>query len=123
MRCCALPAVKGNPGAAYLTLANGGSNDATMAAVSITGAQSASMHQTMGMAMTPLNSVVVKAGQTVKFAPGGLHAMVMGIVPTMEPGGASEITVTFADGDKISAPLKLEAAGAMGGAMDMEMKH
>ncbi len=109
----ALPAVKGNPGAAYFTLVNASAANATVAAVSVTGADKGEMHQTSGTSMAAVSSVVVKPGATLKFAPGGFHVMVFGIAPTLEAGGSSEITVTFADGDKVSAPLKLEAAGAM----------
>lgn len=116
-----LPAVKGNPGAAYFTLANTSANPTTVAAISIAGAEKAEMHQTSGNSMAAVKSIVVKPGASLKFAPGGYHVMVFGIAPTLVAGGQSEITVVFADGDKVSAPLKLDPVGAM--AMDHGDMH
>ena len=36
----------------------------------------------------------------------------------LKAGGTTEMTITFLDGDKISAPLKIEAMGAAAGGMD-----
>ena len=52
----------------------------------------------------------------MKFEPGKLHVMVFNPGATLKAGGTTEMTITFADGDKSSAPLKIEAAGGgMGG--------
>ena len=112
-----LPAVRGNPGAAYFTLTNGGAAPATLAAVWIDGADKAEMHETAGGSMAPLAALEVKPGETVAFEPGAKHVMAFGLKPGLEPGGEAEMTVTFADGDKLSAPLKLEAAGGGDGSM------
>ncbi|HMO69937.1 MAG TPA: copper chaperone PCu(A)C, partial [Novosphingobium sp.] len=42
-----LPAVKGNPGAAYFTLANGNDTAASLVAVAIDGAGRTEMHETV----------------------------------------------------------------------------
>ncbi len=110
-----LPAVKGNPAGAYFTLTNNGDKTTTLAAVSITSSARAEMHETSGGSMAPLASVEIKPGETVKFERGGKHVMAFELDPALTPGAAGEITLTFADGDKVSAPLKLEAPG---GAMD-----
>ncbi len=112
-----LPAVKGNPGVAYFAIENGSSSTVSVAAVSIDGAVKAEMHQTMGTAMEPVARVDVAAGTTIKFEPGALHVMAYGLDGKVQPGGTVELTVTFTDGDKISAPLKVESRGeaAMGG--------
>jgi copper(I)-binding protein len=113
-----LPAVKGNPGAAYFTLANGSDKAASLAAVSIDGATKAEMHETMGGSMAPLAALEVKADESVKFERGGKHVMVFELAPTVSAGGSVEMTLTFADGDKLSAPLKVEAVGG-----DIEHMH
>lgn len=117
-----LPAVSGNPGAAYFTLANQGSGTAALAAVSIDGAAKAEMHQTQGNAMTPVDRVDVAPGTSISFEPGKMHVMAFELDPKLKAGSSTEMTLTFADGDKISAQLKIEAAGAaaMGG---MDMQH
>ncbi len=108
-----LPAVKGNPGAAYFTLSNGGGAAVTLAAVSIADAQKAEMHETSGGSMAPLVNLTLKGGETVKFAPGGKHVMVFGLDSSLTAGTKAEMTLTFADGDKLSAPLEVMAAGQM----------
>jgi periplasmic copper chaperone A len=103
-----LPVVKGRPGAAYFSLANGGDKPATLAAISVDGAARAEVHETKGGTMTPLAALEVKPGETVKFERGGKHVMAFDVAQTLKPGGTAEMTLTFADGDKISAPLKVE---------------
>ena len=120
-----LPAVKGNPAAAYFTLTNGGQAKVSVAAVSIAGAGKAEVHQTEGGKMSKVDALDVEPGKTVKLEPGGLHVMAFDVDPALVAGGTAEVTVTFADGDKLSAPLKIEARGAAQGGMgDMEgMEH
>ncbi len=108
-----LPAVTGNPGAVYFKLANAGETDTAIVAVDVTGATRAEMHETTDTAMKPLKSVPLTSINTVIFEPGGKHVMVFGLDPAVKPGDAQEMTITFADGDKLSTPLKVEKAGAM----------
>jgi len=53
----------------------------------------------------------IKPGETITFAPGGKHVMVSDVPASAQPGGTIELTITFADGDKISAPLTVERPG------------
>ena len=108
-----LPAVSGNPGAAYFTLSNDGSGTVTLAAVSIGGSEKAEMHDVVGGAMAPLTAVTLKSGEEVKFARGGKHVMAFGLNASVTPGSKTEMTLTFADGDKLSAPLEVVAPGQM----------
>lgn len=106
-----LPVTKGNPGAAYFTLTNAGDKAATLAAVSIDGAGTAEMHESKGSTMSPLSTVAVPAGGTVLFERGGKHVMAFELADTVKPGGTAELTLTFAGGDKLSVPLRVEAMG------------
>lgn len=106
-----LPAVKGNPAAAYLSLTNSGEAQAAVAGVSIDAAESAEIHETKGGKMASVDQVDVAPGATVKFERGGLHVMAFGLKPDVAAGSTVEITLTFADGDKLSVPLKVEAVG------------
>jgi len=117
----AMPAVMGNPAAAYFTVTNGGDKPASIAAVSIDAAESAEMHETSGGSMAPLKSLEIKGGESIKFAAGGKHVMAFGIKPDLSPGSTVEMTLTFSDGDKLSAPLKVIAPG--GGGMDHGEAH
>ena len=110
-----LPAVKANPGAAYFKLANASDRDTALTAVEVAGATRAEMHETSGSEMTPLKSVPLGAANSVIFAPGGKHVMVFGLDPAIEPGATHEMTLTFADGERLTGPLKVEVAG---GAME-----
>jgi periplasmic copper chaperone A len=112
-----LPAVDGRPGVAYFSLHNGSPRPIEVAAVHIDGVARTEMHQTVGGSMQPVDSVPVEADADVTLAPGGLHVMAFDIDPALVPGGAGEITLTFAGGDKLSMPITIEAMGAAGGGM------
>lgn len=108
-----LNAVKGNPGAAYFTLANNSDEPVILAAVHIDGAGRAEMHETSGGSMGALQPSALDPKASLSFAPGGKHVMVFELDPKLAPGASVEMTLTFADGDKLSAPLKVESAGGM----------
>lgn len=110
-----LPVVKGNPGAAYFDLTNGGDKSATLAAVNIQGAEKAEMHETIGGSMAPVAALEVKPGETAKFERGARHVMAFGIADTVKAGDKVELTLTFADGDKLSASLTVEGMGGTEG--------
>ncbi len=110
-----LPAVQGNPGAVYFDVANNGGADTAIAGASVEGAQSAMLHTTVqsgGMAsMEHMDRIPLAKGATVSFAPGGNHVMAMDLSDTLKAGGSTEVTLTFADGDKVSFPAEVRAAG------------
>lgn len=106
-----LPTVKGNPAAAYFTLTNSTKAPVTIAAVAVDGAGKAQMHLTSGGEMRMLDQVEVAPGAQLKFEPGSYHVMLFDLSPKLAAGAAAELTITFADGDKVSAPLTVEAAG------------
>lgn len=110
-----LPAVSGNPGAVYFTISNGGDADLAIRSASVLGAEMAMLHQTSaegGQArMQGVNEVPVPAGEDVAFAPDGLHVMAMGLEGSMRRGGETEVTLTFANGDKVSFPAEIVAPG------------
>lgn len=111
-----LPAVRGRPGAAYFAVANRGPAPTSIAAISIDGADKAEMHETKGGSMSPLGAVEIKPGESLRFERGGKHVMVFDIAESVKAGGTAEMTLVFADGDKVSAPLRVEAAGGASGA-------
>jgi copper(I)-binding protein len=110
-----LPAVGGNPGAVYFDVANNGGADTAIAGASVEGAGSAMLHTTVqsgGMAsMQHMDSVPVAKGATVSFSPGGNHVMAMDLSDTLKAGASTEVTLTFADGDKVSFPAQVRAPG------------
>jgi copper(I)-binding protein len=107
-----LPAVEGNPGAVYFDVANSGTQNRVVRAVSVAGAGSTMLHTTVeGGGMQEATQVLVAPGETVKLEPGGKHAMAMNLADTVKPGDKAEVTVTFVGGDKISVPADVRAAG------------
>jgi copper(I)-binding protein len=116
-----LPAVKGNPGAAYFTLENKGSGAVSLAAVAIEGAARAEVHQSTAETMMPVDSMDIDPGTSVDFKPGELHVMAFELDPNLTAGSKTEVTLTFADGDKLSAMLTIETAGQA--AMGTEHEH
>lgn len=110
-----LPAVQGNPGAVYFALSNGSDKPVAIAAVDVAGAGMAMLHETMEegghSTMGEMKDPAVAPGQTLTLAPGGRHVMVFDVPATLKPGGTVEMTLTFDGGDKLSAPLAIEAPG------------
>lgn len=111
-----LPAVSGNPGAAYFVVNNGGENGATLAGVHIDGVGKTEIHETSGGSMRKLERLEIAPDGSAVFEPGGKHVMAFDISDEMKAGGVTEMTLTFADGDKISMAATIESAG---GAMPM----
>lgn len=102
-----LPVVTGRPGAVYFKLRNDGDKAASIVSAHVQGATSAEIHETKGGTMAAVKKVDVGANQSVEFAPGGLHIMVFELPADFQSGGTTELTLSFADGDKISVPLAI----------------
>lgn len=107
-----LPAVKGRPGAAYFTVSNTSDKPASLAAVHIDGAVKTEVHETKGGSMQAVKVVPVAPGAVVKFERGGMHVMAFELDDKLAAGGTTEMTLSFADGDKLSIPLAIQATGA-----------
>ena len=112
-----LPAVRGNPGAAYFTVTNGTAQPASLTGATVEGTTKAEMHETSGGSMAPLTALTVGPGAAVTFAPGGKHVMVFGVPGSLQAGAAAKLTLTFAGGQTASTSLQVTAPG--GGAEHM----
>lgn len=113
-----LPAVKGNPGAAYFTL-HGGPVENRLVEVASPQAVRAEMHDMVMaggmMKMTPIEAgVAVPAGGKVAFKSGGKHVMLYDINPKVSAGDDMVLVLTYANGRKIEVNAKAEAAGGGG---------
>jgi copper(I)-binding protein len=113
-----LPPVSGNPGAVYFTISNAGDAATTIVAASLLGAERAEMHETVStgqqMTMQELAEIPLPAGEELVFAPGGKHVMAFGLGDSLAVGGETELTLSFASGDKISFPVAIRAPGDTG---------
>ncbi|MDG2535396.1 copper chaperone PCu(A)C [Sphingomonas sp. HITSZ_GF] len=110
-----LPAVAGQPGAAYFTVHGGPAQD-TLLAVSTPAAIRAELHESMKgdhgmMSMAPLKDVAVPAGGTLAFAPGGRHVMLFSIGPAVKPGQKIPLSLSFASGKTLKLDAKVVGAG------------
>lgn len=111
-----LPPVKGNPAAVYFDVKNEGQRAVTIRAADVADAKSAMMHGMVDnggtMTMAELVPQALKPGETLAFAPGGNHVMAFDLSPEMTPGAKTELTLTIAGGDKVSAEAVVKAAGS-----------
>ena len=110
-----MPAVSGNPAAIYFDLAYTGDRDTVIRRVDVAGAQSATLHETVeqdgSASMVETFQHRIAAGETVKFEPGGLHVMAMGLASDITEGAQVEVTLTFVGGDKASFLAPVQGAG------------
>jgi copper(I)-binding protein len=110
-----LPAVAGNPGAAYFTL-HGDEKDGRLISISSPQAGRTEMHDVKMeggmMTMTPIdNGLAIPKGATIKFETGGRHAMLFDMKPGLKAGDKVTLTFTYSDGHKVSVDATGEAPG------------
>ena len=113
----ALPAVPGDPAAAYFTIMNNSERDLTIRSGEVAGGGSGVLHQVgewnLEPSMDEIMQVSLPAGETAEFEPAGLHVMVMQPDTSWQPGGEGELTLTFVGGDTCRFPISYRAAGDM----------
>lgn len=110
-----LPAVAGNPGAIYFDVKNTGEKNYAIRRADVEGAGSAELHGSMEMQgqmmMDSVGQVLVNAGGSESFAPGGFHVMVFDLDPALAAGGTTDMTLTVVGGKKKTFPVEIRAAG------------
>ena len=106
-----LSVVAGRPAAVYFTVRNDGSSAVTLAGVHVAAIGEAQMHKTRGGSMSAIDKLDIAPGESIDFAPGGFHVMGFDPDKTLKAGDSTELTLTFADGDKLSMPLRVETMG------------
>jgi len=109
-----LAAMPGRPGAAYFTLEGGAVADRL---IRVDSPKAASIELHAGgmeggmMTMKPLSGMDIPAHGEIRFAPGGNHAMLFGIDPSVRPGTSLPLTFRFQSGKAIGAEAKVVALG------------
>lgn len=96
----ARPGNTGEASAIYFTIHNPQAQDDSLLEARCDAASTVQVHRTQTdaagkSAMMHQASVPVPAGQQVKFAPGGLHVMMMGLTRDLVPGQAVQVTLIF----------------------------
>ena len=104
------PAAAGSNGVGFMSLTNTGATPVTFVSVSSPGSAGAVAHRTQSVggvySMAPAPNLLIKAGETVTFAPGGYHLMFTGLKAPLAPGGKLPATLTFKRGAaKIVLPV------------------
>ena len=104
----------GRTGAVFLTIEDHGAPD-RLIAVQSPAAQAASVHETSMdggvMKMRSVAAVALAPGQTVTFAPGGLHIMLMQLNRDLAEGDKVPVTLTFERAGKIVVDATVVKAG------------
>jgi periplasmic copper chaperone A len=111
--------VRATPGvdvaAAYLTLHNGGTQPVVVSGVSSTAAAAAMIHETTlvnGQAMMRVHEPLrIAAGETVRFAPEGLHIMLHGLKHPLAPGDEVALVLQLEGGGSLTVRARVRALG------------
>ena len=110
-----LPAVSGRPGAIYFDVANSGDRDYVIRRADVDKVGRAELHGSMEidgqMMMDSVGQVLVEAGDTTSFEPGGFHVMVFDPDPALTAGSSTDMTVTLVGGKTMTFPVEVRAAG------------
>jgi copper(I)-binding protein len=113
-----LPAVQGNPGAAYFTL-RANRTPMRLLGVSSPQVQRIELHESemaggrMRMGQMEDNSFTAEGVKV--FEEGGPHAMLFGIDPAVHAGGTVRITFDFDNAPDVTMDVPVETAGGTGG--------
>jgi hypothetical protein len=111
--------IRATPGvdvaAAYLTLHNAGTQAVVVTGVRSPAAESAMIHETTLIngesTMRPRESLRIAPGETVRFAPGGLHIMLHGLKRPLAVGEQVPVTVLFEGGGSVTAMARVRPLG------------
>jgi hypothetical protein len=110
-----LPAVPGRPGAAYFRLRSN-TDPAKLLSVTSPLVQRVELHESMtkdGLSrMAQVEATSFPGTGVLSFKPGGKHAMLYGIDPSVKAGGKLPITFTFDPAPAVTVESRVEAAGA-----------
>jgi periplasmic copper chaperone A len=103
------PAAAGTTGAGFLTLVNGGKAAAVLAGAESPLAARVEIHESRMdggvMRMSRVQRLAIPSGDRTVFAPGGKHLMLVGLRQALKVGDRVPVTLSFADGRKLSVTL------------------
>lgn len=103
--------------AAYMTVTNSGAIPVTVVGASVAIAKTAEIHTTREVdgyqRMEQLARVEVAPGQSLEFAPGGIHLMLLGLAQMPAPGDKVPLCLLLAGGGEVCtvADVRKTAAG------------
>ncbi|HEX6982486.1 MAG TPA: copper chaperone PCu(A)C [Balneolaceae bacterium] len=110
----ARPGMQGSSSAAYLTIVNGTESPDSLIGIFTEVAEVAELHGSYEndagiISMKPATQPILKAGEVVRFQPGGLHIMLMELNRDLAAGDSLQLTLEFAEAGrkKVTLPVKL----------------
>ena len=120
------PAAAGTNGAGFMTVANHGKTADTLTRVESPAAEKVEMHKTSMansiMSMKRLDAgLPLAAGESVTFAPGGYHLMLIRLTKPLKTGDLVPATLVFASGARLKVEFPVRATAAE--ADDMAHMH
>jgi len=99
-------------GAAFLAIANTGTDDDRLVAARADVSRKTELHTHIKegdlMKMRQVEAIDVPAGKTVALQPGGLHVMFMGLNAPMENGAEIEVTFTFETASPLTVTIPVD---------------
>jgi periplasmic copper chaperone A len=102
--------------AAYLTLRNNAAQALVITGVRSPVAQQAMIHESRVVGgrstMRPREPLRIAAGETVRFAPDGLHIMLMGLRSKLTPGEQVPLTLELEGGLSVTVTAQVRALGS-----------
>ncbi len=121
------PAAAGTNGAGFMTVTNHGKAADTLTKVESPAAEKVEMHKTSMansiMSMKRLDAgLPLGPGESVTFAPGGYHLMLIRLTKPLKTGDVVPATLTFASGARLKIEFPVRASAEAGEAME-HMHH
>lgn len=102
--------------AGYFTISNTGVSADTLLSASSPDAKAVEIHESAtdenGVSrMRPVEHVEIAPGETLSFAPGGYHLMIMGLTAPIQDGDTFPVTLTFEKAGAVSVDLRASMMG------------
>lgn len=101
--------------AGYFSLCNGTMAPVTLTGLSTPAAGMVELHETSRdengiVSMAPTGDITLQPGERVLFAPGGKHAMLMGLSAPVASGDRTTFALEFADGETVTIDAVAKSA-------------
>ncbi len=111
--------IRATPGvdvaAVYMTLHNGGTQPLVVTGVRSAAAAAAMIHESTVVngqsTMRPRDVLTIGAGETVRFAPGGLHIMLHGLKRPLAAGDEVPLLLLLQSGGSVPVTARVRALG------------
>jgi len=105
-------------GAAYLSIENTGAEADRLVGAATPRAERTEIHETKQegelMTMRPVDGVAIAPGATIRFAPGGLHIMMLKLDAPLREGERVPLTLRFEHAGEVTVEAEVRRDGAAG---------